>query len=95
MRIESNFAARTNKDSFIEKSNVMIIGPTGSGKTLISKYCSQLLSVPFSMNDATPLTQAGYVGEDAEQTISRLLQAADYDVAKAERGIVFIGIPNN
>ncbi|KAI9017780.1 P-loop containing nucleoside triphosphate hydrolase protein [Gaertneriomyces semiglobifer] len=74
----------------VDKSNVMLIGPTGSGKTLIAKTIAQSLGVPFSMNDATPFTQAGYVGEDVEVCIYRLLQNADFDVAKAERGIVFI-----
>ena len=74
----------------IEKSNLILVGPTGCGKTLVAKTTASLLRVPFSMNDATPLTQAGYVGEDVEVMISRLLQNADYDVARAERGIVFL-----
>ncbi|KAI8884140.1 ClpX, ATPase regulatory subunit [Backusella circina FSU 941] len=73
-----------------DKSNVMLIGPTGSGKTLLAKTLAQVLQVPFSMSDATPFTQAGYVGEDVELVIQRLLQSCDYDVKKAETGIVFI-----
>ncbi|TPX32736.1 hypothetical protein SmJEL517_g04238 [Synchytrium microbalum] len=74
----------------MEKSNILIIGPTGSGKTLIAKTTAQLLDVPFSMNEATGYTQSGYVGADVEECITRLLQNADFDVASAERGIVYI-----
>lgn len=72
------------------KSNVLLFGPTGSGKTLIAKTLANILDVPFSIADATTLTEAGYVGEDVENIILRLLQAADYDVAKAELGIIYI-----
>ncbi len=74
----------------IEKSNIILVGETGTGKTLVAKTIAKMLNVPFSIVDATVLTQAGYVGEDVESILSRLLQAADYDVEKAERGIVFI-----
>jgi ATP-dependent Clp protease ATP-binding subunit ClpX len=74
----------------IEKSNIVLVGETGTGKTLVARTIAKMLNVPFSIVDATVLTQAGYVGEDVESILSRLLQAADYDVAKAERGIVFI-----
>ncbi|CRX37768.1 ATP-dependent Clp protease ATP-binding subunit ClpX [Estrella lausannensis] len=74
----------------ISKSNVMLFGPTGSGKTLIAKTLARILEVPFAIADATTLTEAGYVGEDVENIILRLLQAADFDVAKAEKGIVYI-----
>src|SRR5439155_9330013 len=72
------------------KSNVLLFGPTGSGKTLIAKTLAHILDVPFSIADATTLTEAGYVGEDVENIILRLLQAADYDVAKAQQGIIYI-----
>jgi len=77
-------------DVEIEKSNVLLIGPTGCGKTLLAKTLAKILNVPFSIADATTLTEAGYVGEDVENIILRLLQAADYDVARAEIGIVYI-----
>lgn len=81
-----------SKQSEIEysKSNVMLIGPTGSGKTLIARTLALILDVPFAISDATTLTEAGYVGEDVENIILRLLQAADYDVAKAEHGIIYV-----
>ena len=77
-------------DVEIEKSNIVLVGETGTGKTLIARSIAKMLNVPFSIVDATVLTQAGYVGEDVESILSRLLQAADYDVAKAQKGIVFI-----
>ena len=72
------------------KSNVMLIGPTGSGKTLLARTLAMILDVPFAISDATTLTEAGYVGEDVENIILRLLQSADYDVAKAEHGIIYV-----
>lgn len=77
-------------DIELEKSNIMVVGPTGTGKTLLARTIAQMLNVPFTIVDATVFTQAGYVGEDVESILSRLLQVADYDVAAAERGIVFI-----
>ena len=77
-------------DVEIEKSNVLLLGPTGSGKTLLAKTLARLLDVPFCIVDATTLTEAGYVGEDVENIILRLLQAADFDVERAERGIIYV-----
>lgn len=79
-----------NDEVEIEKSNILLLGPTGTGKTLLAKTIARQLNVPFAIVDATVLTQAGYVGEDIESILSRLLQAADFDVEAAERGIVFI-----
>ncbi|MBU3010823.1 ATP-dependent Clp protease ATP-binding subunit ClpX [Polaribacter vadi] len=80
----------TEDEVEIEKSNIVLVGETGTGKTLVARTIAKMLNVPFSIVDATVLTQAGYVGEDVESILSRLLQAADYDVEKAQRGIVFI-----
>jgi ATP-dependent Clp protease ATP-binding subunit ClpX len=77
-------------DVELQKSNILLIGPTGSGKTLLAQTLAKMLHVPFTIADATTLTEAGYVGEDVENIILRLLQAADYDVERAERGIVYI-----
>ena len=87
-RINNNLCADSEFE--LEKSNILMVGPTGTGKTLMAKTIAKLLDVPFTIVDATVLTEAGYVGEDVESILSRLLQEADYDVAKAERGIVFI-----
>jgi ATP-dependent Clp protease ATP-binding subunit ClpX len=91
-RTESDEAVATDPHHGveIEKSNILMIGPTGSGKTLLARTLAQILDVPFAMADATTLTEAGYVGEDVENIILRLLQNADYDVKRAQRGIVYI-----
>jgi len=81
---------RRDDDIDIEKSNIIIVGPTGTGKTLLAKTIARMLKVPFAIVDATVLTEAGYVGEDIESLLTRLLAACDYNVAEAERGIVFI-----
>ncbi len=85
--------AKTNpkyKDVELEKSNVLLIGPTGSGKTLFAKTLAKMLDVPFAIADATTLTEAGYVGEDVENILLNLIQAADMDISKAERGIIYV-----
>lgn len=84
------FMQKQDDEIELEKSNIMMIGPTGSGKTLIAQTLARYLKVPFAISDATTLTEAGYVGEDVENILVRLLQNADYDVAKAEKGIVYI-----
>ncbi|PJA29045.1 MAG: ATP-dependent Clp protease ATP-binding subunit ClpX, partial [candidate division Zixibacteria bacterium CG_4_9_14_3_um_filter_46_8] len=84
------FPARNDDDVELEKSNILLIGPTGTGKTLLAQTMARFLKVPFTIADATVLTEAGYVGEDVENVLVRLLQSADYDLAKAERGIVYI-----
>ena len=85
------FQAKAKKsDVELSKSNILLIGPTGSGKTLLAQTLARTLDVPFAMADATTLTEAGYIGEDVEGIITKLLQACDYDVAKAQQGIVFI-----
>ena len=83
-------AAKSNKDIELSKSNILLVGPTGSGKTLLAQTLARILDVPFTMADATTLTEAGYVGEDVENIILKLLQTADYNVEKAQRGIVYI-----
>src|SRR5881409_877432 len=85
-RISSNDAG----DVELQKSNILLIGPTGTGKTLLAQTLARILDVPFTIADATTLTEAGYVGEDVENIILKLVQAADYDVEKAERGIIYI-----
>ena len=85
-----NHEAKSNKDIELSKSNILLVGPTGCGKTLLAQTLARILNVPFTMADATTLTEAGYVGEDVENIILKLLQSADYNVEKAQRGIVYI-----
>tara|TARA_B100000963_G_scaffold351497_1_gene363146 strand:- start:451 stop:1716 length:1266 start_codon:yes stop_codon:yes gene_type:complete len=85
-----NYENKTTKNVELAKSNILLIGPTGCGKTLLAQTLARILDVPFTMADATTLTEAGYVGEDVENIILKLLQAADYNVEKAQRGIVYI-----
>ncbi len=85
-----NHETKSNKDVELSKSNILLVGPTGCGKTLLAQTLARILDVPFTMADATTLTEAGYVGEDVENIILKLLQAADYNVEKAQRGIVYI-----
>ncbi len=89
-RINHNLVDKPDDGVELEKSNILLVGPTGTGKTLLAKTIARMLGVPFTIVDATVLTEAGYVGEDVESILTRLLQEADFDVAKAERGIVFI-----
>ncbi|TIH65973.1 AAA family ATPase, partial [Klebsiella pneumoniae] len=81
---------KADKDIELQKSNILMIGPTGSGKTLLAQTLARLLNVPFAIADATTLTEAGYVGEDVENIILKLIQNADYDIERAEKGIIYI-----
>ncbi|HBN83779.1 MAG TPA: ATP-dependent Clp protease ATP-binding subunit ClpX, partial [Clostridiales bacterium] len=83
-------SAMTDDDVELQKSNIIMIGPTGCGKTYLAQTLSKILNVPFAIADATSLTEAGYVGEDVENILLRLIQAADYDIEKAERGIIYL-----
>jgi ATP-dependent Clp protease ATP-binding subunit ClpX len=83
-------SAQKSDDVELQKSNILLVGPTGSGKTLLAQTLARILNVPFAIADATSLTEAGYVGEDVENILLKLIQAADYDVEKAERGIIYI-----
>ncbi len=85
-----NHESKSNKDVELSKSNILLVGPTGCGKTLLAQTLAKILDVPFTIADATTLTEAGYVGEDVENIILKLLQSADYNVEKAQRGIVYI-----
>jgi len=89
-RIEDSEHLVEYRDVELEKSNILLVGPTGTGKTLLARTLARVLDVPFSISDATALTEAGYVGEDVESILSRLLQAADFNVAEAQRGIIYI-----
>ncbi len=89
-RINHNLVEKPDDGVELEKSNILMVGPTGTGKTLMARTIAKMLDVPFTIVDATVLTEAGYVGEDVESILTRLLQEADYDVKKAERGTVFI-----
>jgi len=82
--------SKANSDIELQKSNVLLVGPTGCGKTLLAQTLAKIIDVPFSIADATSLTEAGYVGEDVENILLRLIQAADFDIARAERGIIYI-----
>lgn len=89
-RLKHNKAEDKKTDVEIQKSNILLVGPTGSGKTLLAQTLAKMLDVPFAVADATTLTEAGYVGDDVENILLRLLQNADYDASKAERGIIYI-----
>jgi ATP-dependent Clp protease ATP-binding subunit ClpX len=89
-RINNIPAGKKSQEVELQKSNILLIGPTGSGKTLLAQTIAKILNVPFAMADATTLTEAGYVGEDVENVVLNLLQAADYDVEKAQRGVIYI-----
>ncbi len=89
-RLENNSVNGSNDDVELSKSNILLIGPTGSGKTLLAETLARILNVPFSIADATTLTEAGYVGEDVENIIQKLLQKCDYDVEKAQTGIIYV-----
>ena len=88
-RISVQGSVDANADVELSKSNILLLGPTGCGKTLLAQTLAHVLDVPFCIADATSLTEAGYVGEDVENILTRLLQASDYNVKRAERGIIY------
>ncbi|MCL1901918.1 MAG: ATP-dependent Clp protease ATP-binding subunit ClpX, partial [Firmicutes bacterium] len=85
-----NAKAEKDDDTVLEKSNILLLGPTGCGKTLLAKTLANILNVPFAMADATTLTEAGYVGEDVENLLLKLIQSSDYDIERAQRGIIYV-----
>jgi ATP-dependent Clp protease ATP-binding subunit ClpX len=89
-RIQNSVAGKKNQDVELQKSNVLLIGPTGSGKTLLAQTIARILNVPFAMADATTLTEAGYVGEDVENVVLNLLQAANWDIERTQKGVIYI-----
>jgi ATP-dependent Clp protease ATP-binding subunit ClpX len=89
-RINAYSGSKKSQDVELQKSNIMLIGPTGSGKTLLAQTIAKILNVPFAMADATTLTEAGYVGEDVENVVLNLLQSADYDIEKCQRGVIYV-----
>ena len=89
-RLSNSSKSKSLDDIEIEKSNILLLGPTGSGKTLLARTLANIIDVPFTIADATALTEAGYVGEDVESILSNMLQSSDYDVEKAQRGIIYI-----
>lgn len=89
-RINASSGGKKSQDVEMQKSNILLIGPTGSGKTLLAQTIARILNVPFAMADATALTEAGYVGEDVENVVLNLLQAADYDVDKCQKGVIYV-----
>ena len=89
-RVLSNLGRSSSGDVELQKSNILMLGPTGSGKTYLAQTLAKMLNVPFAIADATSLTEAGYVGEDVENILLKLIQAADYDIERAQRGIIYI-----
>ena len=90
LNIEDKTEQEKREDVELTKSNILMLGPTGSGKTLLAQTLARILDVPFAIADATSLTEAGYVGEDVENILLKLIQAADYDIEKAQRGIIYV-----
>ncbi|HBA93302.1 MAG TPA: ATP-dependent Clp protease ATP-binding subunit ClpX, partial [Ruminococcaceae bacterium] len=84
------FYSSKDSDVDLQKSNILLLGPTGVGKTMLAQTLAKILDVPFAIADATTLTEAGYVGEDVENILLRLIQAADFDIEKAQRGIIYV-----